>query len=550
MTEPPSDESKAGEILREGAVERATDALGTNLLEFALNTTVDSLSDGSASAESVGVLRQIDDVLLREYEGEQDVQAWAEVLKGQFTNTALATGPLALVLHAQCGGSVELPSSEVEVEQLLVRIATRVYPSLLLPPDARMQMLPFGGRPSISSALFRDPESNSFQAKVMEDAVFKKAFPDDSESGGPSGMIWVSTGWGGSTQLWMLADQILLAAWEDPLPPLGTYVTKVVEQYRFIRAAYDGKVQSVRARMAFAGVLLPTGGPFDFGDVTLRSATPADLEMAPESLSGQLGTTDEDGVHILINYAGDVVAEAQIPYAVRISKEKLGDPPSEFPHDLLALNPLEPISSRLRAALLLATERPHRVQVVPTWQSTDDPLSHGPSLGWSPKESFVGLLATQLTAKEVADWGTWYKLLSTPGTERIQLAISRVVRATAERRDLVDVLIDSVIAWENLFGTSEGEPTLRVAASLTLLLEPDPKQRGDLRRKLAKIYGLRSKVVHGDSLPKQTELHLCQEALDVAIRALRAILRDRPDLIKMNGSERSLNLILDEGPEA
>lgn len=549
MAEPTSNNSKTGEAPREGAVERATGALGTKLLEFVLNTNIDSLRNGSASTESLAVIREIDDVLLTEREGEQNPQAWAEVLKSQFTNTALTTGPLALALRARCGGSDELPSSEDDVEQILIRIATRAYPSLLLPPEPRIAMMPFGGRPSISSA-YRDPESKIFQAKVMEDAVFKKAFPDDSESGGPSGMMWVSTGRGGSTQLWLLADQILLAAWEDPLPPLSAYVTEVVEQYRFTRAAYDGKVQTVRARMAFAGVLLPTVGPFNFGDVTLCSATPADLEMAPEPLSGQLGMVDEDGEHTLISYAGDVVAEAEIPYAVRISTEKLGDPPSEIPPDLLALNPLESISSRLRAALLLATERPHRVQVVPSWQSTDDPLSRGPSLVWSQKESFVGLLPTQLTAKEVVDWETWYRLLSAPVSERMQLAISRIVRATAERHDPVDVLIDSVIAWENLFGTNEGEPTLRVAASLTLLLGPDPKHRGDLRRKLTKIYGLRSKVVHGDSLPRQTEMHLCQEALDVAIRALRAILKDRPDLIKMNGAERSLNLILNEGPVA
>lgn len=127
------------------------------------------------------------------------------------------------------------------------------------------------------------------------------------------------------------------------------------------------------------------------------------------------------------------------------------------------------------------------------------------------------------------------------------LAISRVVRATGERRDAVDVLIDSVIAWENLFGTKDGEPTLRVTASLALLLEPDPAKRRAFRTELGKIYELRSKAVHGTSLPKQAEMPLCFRALDVAILAIRALIKERPDILaESDGGARSLRLILAE----
>lgn len=120
-----------------------------------------------------------------------------------------------------------------------------------------------------------------------------------------------------------------------------------------------------------------------------------------------------------------------------------------------------------------------------------------------------------------------------------------MVRAAAERREPSDVLIDSVIAWENLFGTKEGEPTLRVTASLALLLESEPEARRKLRTKLASIYTLRSNVVHGNSALNRSQYPLCYEALDIAIRALRVLLSDRVDVLaQRDGALRSLYLIL------
>jgi hypothetical protein len=145
----------------------------------------------------------------------------------------------------------------------------------------------------------------------------------------------------------------------------------------------------------------------------------------------------------------------------------------------------------------------------------------------------------------MADWHEWFGLLAAEGSDRIAIAISRIIRATGERRDPVDVLIDSAIAWENLFGSSQGEPTLRVTASMALLLETEPNARAELREKLGRIYTLRSKAVHGSSQPKPSEVSLCYEALDYAIKALKVIFKERPDLLQeKDGTGRSLKLIL------
>ena len=153
-----------------------------------------------------------------------------------------------------------------------------------------------------------------------------------------------------------------------------------------------------------------------------------------------------------------------------------------------------------------------------------------------------------LPEAEVAAWDEWYARLNTAHVARISLAMSRILRALAERREPSDVLIDSVIAWENLFGTSEGEPTFRVSTCLAVLLEDSSEGRADLKRKLTGIYALRSKVVHGSRHLKQSEYPLCQEALEVAIRAIRALTVARTDILELqDGAARSTALLLGVG---
>src|SRR5687768_11004320 len=106
--------------LRDGAIERMVGAVGTPLLEFVLNSTVDSIADGSAGAASMAVAKEIDDFLLTKHEGTSNPTAWAEVLKGQLTDTRLPGGPLALTLRARCGGTDARPTGSNEAERLLI----------------------------------------------------------------------------------------------------------------------------------------------------------------------------------------------------------------------------------------------------------------------------------------------------------------------------------------------------------------------------------------------------------------------------------------------
>ena len=80
----------------------------------------------------------------------------------------------------------------------------------------------------------------------------------------------------------------------------------------------------------------------------------------------------------------------------------------------------------------------------------------------------------------------------------MDVAARRMISAMAERKDSADALVDLVIVWENLFGSRQGEPTLRVSAALGWLLGSSAEEREAISSRAARLYSLRSDIVHGN----------------------------------------------------
>jgi hypothetical protein len=318
-----------------------------------------------------------------------------------------------------------------------------------------------------------------------------------------------------------------------------------IEQLRLIRDVLAGKTRPIQAKLAFAGVLLPPNKRLELSDGVVRPVTEAERKLAPDSLKGQLSGTDASGNSTVINYDGDVLLECQFPYKVRVQRSGPTEISRPWPEDMRPPSALERAAIRLRFSVMLAVERETRAQLVQTWRYFDEPVQHAPAVSWSDPRRGTGIMPTQLTEAEVTAWGEWYGRLSTAHVDRIELALSRILRAIAERHEPSDVLIDSVIAWENLFGTKEGEPTFRVTTCLAVLLEESLQARKDRRKRLADIYGLRSKVVHGSGNVRGREYPMCYEALDTAIGAIRVLVTDRTDILELpDGAARSNHLLL------
>lgn len=530
-------------------------AVGTNLLAYlfacrpgeleGLSTALD-LRPGQAAVERV--MARIVEVRLPQ---ELDETNRPHVMRALLMEPDATGAPMARHLHEQAGGDPPTPLGDDRIEAALAHLAVDSYPAFLLPVEEQFSipMLDEVNRHA-TSLLFRHPQSERFADAVLQDPRLSQVFSERNEHSRPTALVYRNTGQGGGLQLATLPELVLRSAWRN-LPDAErspqSFTTSVFIIWRLVRDVLHGETRAIGARFSFTGILLPPGTRLELNDGVLRETNAADRRIAPESLKHQLTGTDASGSSTLINYDGDVVFEAEVPYKVEVLPPTAPEAaPAEWPRHLRMPASLERSLTRLRASLLLSAQREHRVHIVPAWRYFDDPLNWGYALSWFDPRNATGLMPTTLTEAEVAEWEKWYRLLDSPHVERIEVALSRVLRAVGERKEPSDVLIDSVIAWENLFGTSEGEPTLRVTASLALLLEDEARKRQELRTVLARIYALRSKVVHGNHVLRDTDFPLCYDALEVAIKALRTLIERRSDILELpDGGARSLRLILD-----
>jgi len=132
-----------------------------------------------------------------------------------------------------------------------------------------------------------------------------------------------------------------------------------------------------------------------------------------------------------------------------------------------------------------------------------------------------------------------------PANASMTIALRRILRSFSEQRDPVDALIDAVIAWENMLG-STAETTFKVCSALAWLIEPeDATARAELFGRCSRIYNTRSRLVHGDSNVEESDAsELVDEAIRIAATAFRLI-HSNPQLRSMNkSSKRSQRLIL------
>lgn len=108
-----------------------------------------------------------------------------------------------------------------------------------------------------------------------------------------------------------------------------------------------------------------------------------------------------------------------------------------------------------------------------------------------------------------------------------------------------DMLIDAMIALESLFTMSQ-ELGFRLGTAVAHLLGTNAADRNDLYRQVKRLYGLRSKIVHGGTVPDNFD-EPEKEAIRLAIRVMETLLFDRRDLL--NVKEWEIPVILGEGHE-
>jgi hypothetical protein len=451
-------------------------------------------------------------------------------------------------LRARCGGSIDAGLPGDPVVSRLLPVARDMYPLFLLPLPPGPFATAFA--PSMARSLFNHPGRRAFDDAVLVDPELTQLFPDGTEHIERSGQFRSSAGRGGSVQLAMFAELLMRNTWawlkvDTASPTLGQFLAAVATSVGLVRDAIMGRSVEVPLRIGLTGVKLPENSPevaLPWGK--LRAVRELDREMVPSSIIGALSTTTAEGVQVVIDYSGDVVFEMDIPYEIELGHVEIG---AEWPQHLRGFETVQRKIESIQLGLLLAISRERQPMVVVAWQRTLDLLAHGTAMSWSDTRRTPNLVPYQLTPAEVQAWSQWTADVDGGRVASIEVAIRRTIRAAVERADPSDALVDAVIAWENLVGSRQGEPTLRISAALAWLLEDDPSARRTRQTALKRLYDLRSDVVHGNRpLGGSEAAQGSRDARAVAVEALRRLLRDRPEVLRecRDGAERSLRLML------
>ena len=450
-------------------------------------------------------------------------------------------GSWAVAIRRASGGSIDPTESTDPVVAELLQQLRDVYALMLLPSS----MPAFG--PDLSAALYGHPSRLSFEESVQADEDLARLFPHETASAGRSGS-YIGPNRGGGIQLWGLPGQLLRVAldWarlDSPTPRLGEVSERLTLVVDLVRHVARGETVAIPARIALTGVRLPdeiTG--FDIGRSHLRKRDDRDAWLTDfTGTAGKLTTTTPDGQTVEIDYGGDVVIETTMDYRIHLGELETSD----WPKELSALRQsLDHTIEAIRLALALTPSSDEPILVLPSWVVTMDPLGHGPNIGWQNTQRNSKLIPRQLTSTQVEQWRSWSERLIASKMSNIEIAVRRVLLAVGERQMPEDVLIDSIMAWENLFGAHQ-ETMFRVCGSLAWLLTNDVGERKTLMKELKDIYGLRSRVVHGSASLKPSDSTAPQRALEIAMDALRVIFKDRADLLnEPDGSARSNRVLL------
>lgn len=436
------------------------------------------------------------------------------------------------------------------VERHLVALASGVYPVLLLPAsDAQRWRFGPGIAEMVSSASQQEP----FRQAVMTDSVLSRLFPDLDEND-RWGFVYQSTASGTRVLLSTFAIALLENAWRGANLTRVTatredFVQEVQLCLASLRNAVRNKAADAWIVVGISGVRLPEGTSIQLPKGKLRNIDAADVGLLPPLADGTRLGQPVAGTVATFN-KGDALLVCKVPYRITIGSI---DHASEgWPVDLISGEAAARVIDTVRLALRLSGHEAFGPLVRVEWITFIEPLASGS--GWTMQNatSPPSSIRCELTSNDANDVSEWIVRIDAGRKPKIDIAVRRALQAAGERTDASDALIDCVVVWENLVGSSAGESTFRVSSALGWLLGGDNEdERLRYQAATSAMYSLRSGIVHGTTvLDAARAAQTRTDALSLTTQILRVLFRDRPDLLVdcKTSTERNRRLILNVAP--
>ncbi|MDX2544456.1 HEPN domain-containing protein [Streptomyces sp. WI04-05B] len=377
------------------------------------------------------------------------------------------------------------------------------------------------------------------------------AFPFNTDSASSDALFHITTvGNAEGLQLAMLGPGIVAAAFRaaatrNPSPSVEDLLGELSGAIGTARAVYAGSTVPTLALAGLAGVLLPEEKQeimAPWGRIRVAYETDNVWLDKQQDLTTMLL---EDGSQLVSRGTGDLTIEMTLPWSAQfIEDNTAGDAQRSGP--TTSANILHRRILDVRLGFALAMNDPQVPALLPTWEKIESPIADAGGFSMTELGRLRQRTPTRLSVEQAEAWELWIAALDGLALENLGHAPQRLLRAITERQDPVDALVDAVIVWEAIFGT-HSEITFRVCGSLARLLCSTVDERLAFVKEAKGIYGMRSKIVHGASGIRPEKIHASRdEAVHVAIRTLRALVQDRPDLLAIADSgKRSERIMLE-----
>lgn len=438
--------------------------------------------------------------------------------------------------RVQLGGELRTIEVEDRVVNLASRLALEIYPLFLIkPPHSRHH---FGYTFShISISLYKLGDHKELFSEILKDDSLRNIFSNVGKNDvDTSGYYRTSTGHGGGMQLSIFPANLISNAYE--LMQLRgsisqeAFLQTIEEVINMIRDVADGKTIRVPVFIGFHNLGLENIDLLDIEWGKIRGYSPEILDLIPlEAKPPCLGGDKTLGF----------ILESVYPYKVNFSPLN-EDETCVWPIELeQAKSKLDNFKENLSLIFALAIDRDPPVGITVAWTLIVDPINHGTNISWSnrPKSPMPYYLLSSDSSESVKHWSS---IINHSNDKKIRIAIRRILSSINERANPIDGFVDSVIAWENLFG-GNAELSYRISISISRLLEKSPEDRLTLQKKIVDFYSDRSQIVHGSKEISYEGAEQKRNAcLQIALSSLRKLYENHQDLIE--DTDRSKKLAL------